>query len=419
LHYTLDLSIDVGGNVISGTVTMEAQATRALDAFDLDFSELEIGGVEVNGKSADYSYDGDMLTIVPPAPLLDGHTFTVTVTYNGTPEPEQFRGNDYGWVHYGDGICVITLPPARPGSWYPVGDRADDKATYALRITVPKPFLVAANGMLKETIDNRDAMTYLWVMNAPMSGYDVTLNIAKYVVQADVGPDNLPIRNYFPPDLDETQTTVVGLVPEIIEFFSGAFGPFPFDSFGITVLEKGNGYSKATRVLVSRTVAEEITLAHEVAHQWFGNSVSPASLQDMWLIEGFARYAEVLWEEHVQGPDRRDARIESLYSSVGKSSLPPAKPSIDDLYSKSFNEAVYDRGALTLHALRLRVGDEVFFRTLRTYAGRYRYGSASTADFIAMAEEISEQDLDEFFAAWLYAEEVPDIPEMGLGWDEP
>jgi aminopeptidase N len=130
----------------------------------------------------------------------------------------------------------------------------------------------------------------------------------------------------------------------------------------------------------------------------------------MWLKEGAATYAEWLWKEHREGAEALDERARRVYQTQAWSAYPPGNPSPDNLFTKT----VYDRGALTFHALRLRVGDEVFFRILQTYTERFRYGNASSADFIGVAEEVSGQDLAEFFDAWLYAKKIPAIPEMAL-----
>jgi aminopeptidase N len=156
----------------------------------------------------------------------------------------------------------------------------------------------------------------------------------------------------------------------------------------------------------------ELTVAHELSHQWFGDSVSVADWSDIWLNEGFATYSEGLWIEHLHGREALDAWVKSQYADAVESSYPsPGNPPADDL----FNGGVYVWGGLTLHALRLEVGDEAFFQILKTYFEHYKEGNATTDDFIAIAEKVSGKDLTKFFDNWLHSEKIPPIPVMGLG----
>ncbi len=558
-HYTLDLSVDVADNTIEGTATMEAQATQPLSAFNLDFVGFTIDEIEVNDAPADYSRDESELTIIPSQPVLNGEIFTVIVRYSGVPGegvPEEISTDDVGWMNYQDGVAVVSEPTGAE-EWYPVNDHPLDKATYTLRITVPDPYMAVANGLLQEMVETDGETTYVWESRYPVASYLVTVNVAELVAQTEEGPEGLPIRNFFPPYLAEEAAKVFGQQAEMIAFFNEAFGPYPFEAYGVVLADMDWGSALETQTLsvfdrgildgdeadqelegqespmevLTEGTSEEI-VAHELAHHWFGDSVSLERWQDIWLKEGFATYASWLWFEHSAGPEMLDGIVRDTYAAVSEvvngpifpfgdeptpfddlsgqealaqlrelgpdvladveeleealdeltdeetsaedeanladelvlkiiemlpegelsgqemleilSALPvtemsgrqvyqaltvlnaynledmeafqgaliaaPGDPPADNLY----NVSVYERGALTLHALRLEVGDETFFNILRTYHDRYRYGNACTADFIAVAEEVSGLHLGEFFEGWLYAQAMPDIPEMGL-----
>jgi aminopeptidase N len=438
-HYTLNLSVDVEQNAISGTVMMRAMATQDLLGFNLDFIGFDIGQVSVNGTAANYqrgrvSPERRELAIFPAETTQSGETFTATVAYSGSPRP--FRSQaipaSIGWRAYKDGIYVASEPDAA-ASWYPVNDHPLDKATYTFEITVPEPYVVAANGLLQDVIDNGDTNTYVWEASDPLASYLVTVNISDYVIQTEQGPNGLPIRNFFPPELADEAAFDFGRTAEMIAFFSQLFGPYPFEAYGVAVIDDVP-FALETQTLsifssdaVSGDRAAEEVVAHELAHQWFGDSVSPAQWGDIWLNEGFATYAQWLWLEQAEGRAAFESAIQGGYNAVSgriwsdlpndevtrrlaRQFPPPGSPPLDDL----FNGSVYIRGGLTLHALRLRVGDEAFFDLLRTYHERFRYGNATTADFIAIAEEVSGEDLADFFQGWLYEPAVPDIPEIGL-----
>ena len=422
LHYTLDLTADVENNTLSGTVTMDATAEADLRTFNLDFAGFEVSNVAVNGHAVDWDRKGSELIVVPLTPVPAGE-FSVSVTYSGIPQPLRSSAVpiEVGWNNYGTGSYVASEPDGAQ-NWYPVNDHPLDKATYTIRITVALPYVVAANGVLEDTIDNGDGTTtYVWESSHPMASYLVTVGIDDYVMQTQEGPDGLPIRNFFPPEIAEEAQIDFSTTPDMIAFYSETFGPYPFEAYGVVVADVDLGFALETQTLTlfARSWVTEFgdieeAVAHELAHQWFGNSVSLASWPDIWLNEGFATYASWLWFEHSQGATYLDSVVEQVYASIAGSPpmavTPPGKAPAGDL----FNFGVYYRGALVLHALREQVGDDTFFEILRTYYERFAYANASIEDFTALAEEISGEDLGAFFEGWLRDDVMPDIPSMGL-----
>lgn len=418
-HYALDISVDVDNNVISGTATLDVRALKDLAAFNLDLTGLEIGSLEVNSQDATYKRTGSELTITPRTPIGSGQSFTVKVRYGGQPASATMPGSPtQGWQNITGGTLVAGEPEGA-STWYPVNEHPCDKATYTLRITVPKPYVVAATGHEVNVTDNGGTSTYLTEMRDPAASYLVTINIGRYDKVTQQGPDGLEIRHYFPKDLSDSIRALFDSTPEMIEFLSSKFGPYPFEVYGGIVVDTDLGFALETQTmsmfgtdLGTRNATSEETLLHELAHQWFGDAVSLQQWKDVWLNEGFATYAQWLWLEHKEGRAAYDERIIAMHRLVQDAGgIAPGKPDADTL----FNPGVYLRGGLTLHALRMKVGDNVFFRTLKTYFATYKYGNASTADFIAVAEKESGQDLSELFNSWLYADKIPALPAENQG----
>jgi aminopeptidase N len=412
-HYTLDLSVDVATNTLTSTATILAQADSALDRFHLDFHGLTITEVTVNEERATYTRDNGELIVEPASTIGADDPFTVTVHYFGQPEPLPLAMlGEIGWLQMNGGILVVSQPTGA-ATWFPANDHPQDKATYTLRITVPRPYVAASNGLLAEVIERENERTYVWEVINPMASYLATVAIDQYEMSVQEGPGGLPILNFIGVELPVEAVEALERTPEMIEFLEARVGPYPFESYGAIVADLHFSLETQTRSIISRGhllgPREEVVM-HELAHQWFGNSLSLAQWQDMWLNEGFATYISWLWAEHTRGAETFDRIVRGSYQSP-LLDRPPGTPTADTL----FHQTVYVRGALTLHALRLRVGDDIFYEILQTYYARYRDSQVTTADFIAVAEEVSGQPLESLFQRWLYRVGLPEIPEMGLG----
>ena len=413
-HYDLSLDWDPAAGAIAASATLTLSVERDLAAFTLDFSGFTITSLTVDGVPAGYSRTGQELMVMPASPLLGGVTATVTVAYHGLPSNHPVSFLATGWLPTSNGSVVIGEPDGAR-EWFPANDHPSDKATFSFHITVPEPYRVAANGLPEPPVDHGDRVTYTFVARDPMAPYLATIAIGLFREQHLTGPDGLPIINYFDAGVPETAEAVFGRLPAIIDVLSRAFGAYPFETAGAIVLNASFGFAleTQTRPVYSLLAVDPRVAAHETAHQWFGNFISPATWEDIWLNEGFASYAELVWLEATTGSAAVHRQVEAWYrDSLRSQNLDP--PGIIRSPDTLFSPSVYDRGALTLVALEARLGDEAFAQVLRAYVGRFGGGNATIADFVAVAETVAGEPLGEFFGRWLYETRLPDIPELGL-----
>ncbi|MEU8568267.1 M1 family metallopeptidase [Streptomyces pathocidini] len=414
-HYDLTLHYVPETNHLSGTAIITARATQNLARFNLDFAGLTVRRATVNGVDARFAREENELTLTPAKTVEDGETFQATVAYSGTPRMiEDADGSVEGWIETDDGSTALGQPVGSM-TWFPGNHHPSDKAAYDIRITVPKdedgdPYDVVSSGELVKEEDEGDRVSSHWRSREPMASYLANISVGYFETIKDRTDDGLPIHVAVDPDEAEGAADVADLVPEIIEWASGLFGPYPFSSAGAVVDHLPDlGYALETQTKpYFDSAPEESLLVHELAHQWFGNSVTPREWKDMWLNEGFANYAEWLWEEEQDGRTVQET-FESFYDGTHAESdgiwdFPPADPPSAARVSDS---PVYGRGAMVLHKVRQAIGDKTFFTILRTWTRQHRHGNADTGQFIALCEQKSGKDLTELFETWLYAEGKP------------
>ena len=412
-HYTIDLDFTPEENFIAGATSIDAIARQNLAAFNLDLFGLEVAAVAVNDAAAAFERVGSELVITPSAPLAEGEHFSARVEYSGTPEPinDPSAPDFLGWRAYPDGYFAAVSQPSGAMNWFPSNNHPLDKASFTFRITAPPPNTVVANGILSDVIENADgSRTFVWEAADPMATYLTLIAIGDLAeVRDDSGA--VPIRSYFPSFVDPaTISTVVpgyGLMQDMMTWLSDMLGDYPFEAYGAVVIPPFPGALETQTLSIFGLPAfTEEVMMHELAHQWFGNSVTVAQWKDIWLHEGFATYLMALWAGERAGAAAYDSTIASYHADSSAVLMAPADAEISQL----FEWTLYARGALVLHALRQEVGDDAFFAILRSFHESYAYSAATTSDFIAVAETVSGQDLDELFDAWLYSEEVPDLP---------
>ncbi|MDH6219445.1 M1 family metallopeptidase [Streptomyces pseudovenezuelae] len=412
-HYDLDVAYNPDTDRLDGRTTLTARATKSLSSFDLDLQKLEVTRVEVNGRRAQFTRTGDELRITPRQSLRKGRDFEVTVTYGGVPEalsgPIVF-GSDYGWMKTTDGVFVACEPNAA-STWFPSSDHPSDKATYDIRIKAPKGLTGVSNGRLISTHD-KGASTYThWRESKPMATYLATATIGKFDVKTGRTPGGIPIYVAIDPVLaNGNSVDVYAVTAAATDYWSQIFGPYPFEETGAIVddmPEAGFSLEVQSKPVYS-AVRNETTIVHELAHQWFGDSVSVSQWKNIWLNEGFATYAQWLWAEHQGTRTAHDSFLAGYNSRPADNAFWQTVVG-DPQRDTMFASAVYQRGAMTLQMLRERIGDKAFFKLLPAWTKLHRYGNGDTAGFIKLAEKVSGQQLDDLFQTWLFTPGKPSL----------
>ena len=394
---------------------MQARATQWLSQFNLDFAGFTIHDLRVDGMPAQYRREERELIITPANAIGDEALFEVVIHYSGTPG-QNLRLTQYpfagGWRRYDDGVYVASEPDGA-SLWYPVNDHPTDKASYTLIVTVVEPYVVAANGTLQDVRSTAGKRTYTWQTDHPVASYLVTLNIATFERQDDEAVNGVPIRNYFPEERYSSGVRAFAQTPDMMELFNTHFSPYPFEAYGGVVANTRLPFALETQTLslfgldiLNGDRENSSIIAHELAHSWFGNSITPKTWRDIWLNEGFATYASYLWLEESIGQPTASVVFDAWYDAVKDRQVRIGDPGVENLFALS----VYFRGAWTLHALRLHVGDDTFFEIMQTYHREYAYRNAEIADFIAVAENVSGKSLGSFFDLWLYQPLMPPKP---------
>ncbi|WP_435871000.1 M1 family metallopeptidase [Micromonospora musae] len=412
-HYALDVRYEPATDRLTGRAVLTATATQGLSRFNLDLTGLEVDQVIVDGATAKHRRSGNELVVEPARRVPRDTRFTVEVAYAGVPSTvtDTALGSG-GFLHTGDGAVALGQPDSA-ATWFPVNDHPSDKATYDIAVTVPEGLAALSNGVPGPKRSDDGWTTWRWSERSPMASYLTTLVVGDYRVTTGTH-DGRPIVTAVPSGEPTNGPAAASLARtgEIADFLAGHFGPYPFESYGgVAVADERIGYALETQ---SRPVygpgffadgrPNPAVVAHELAHQWFGNSVSLSRWSDIWLNEGFATYAEWLWEEHDGGRSVQRS-FEAQYAATDWS-----QPSLNPGREAMFGTAVYKRGALAVHALRRTVGDDAFFRVLREWTTERRDRNGTTADLVALAERVSGRQLRSLMDAWLVGGNAPALP---------
>ena len=406
----LEWSPDDGS--LDATARLEMVPATVLESFHLDLVGLEVEAVEVDGVPARFSRDGRELRIEPDASLTAGEPVGVRVDYRGRPEPIIVATEFFalGWHTDGRATFVVS-EPAGAATWFPGNDHPTDKARFRFEVTVPDDLEVIANGVRTSSRTVGGRRTWVYESDDLMATYLASVVIGDLVVDESMTSSGVPLRSAYPPALADAARVDFADLQAMFEVYEEWFGTYPFETYGHVVVDEELGFALENQTLslfgadlVTGADEIDVYVAHELSHQWFGNAVSVATWRDIWLNEGFATYAEWIWLQESGGPTiEQSARRAHAVADFG---VPPGEPGPEEL----FQPTVYLRGGLALHALADAVGDDTFRALLREWFARHDDGHASTADLLALAEELSGQQLDELFDRWVYGAELPPLP---------
>jgi len=413
-HYDLDLAYVPATKKLTAKAVVHARATQNLSSFDLDFKgPLTISKLTVNGKKAAWKRTGAQeLVITPKHGLRSGSRFTVSVSYSGVPQDiDDPALGISGWVPTSDGAVALNQPIGA-ATFYPVNDSPRDKATYTYTITVPKGLQALANGVPAGTRTHGGSTTYRWVDDNPTASELTLVAIGKYDITKS-RLHGIPNITAIQSALDKPGQGVAfnKTTADLVTWEQGMYGHYPFAATGGIITDAEVGYALETQ---GRPVYDQTdsdldagTMAHELAHQWYGDSLTPVHWSDIWLNEGFATYTEWLYSEKTGGQTAQQLFDKTYSRSVTdpRWALVMADPGRDHI----FDWTVYDRGAMTLHVLRKTIGDQAFFTLIRRWAQEHRYQNVSTAQFERFAEQVSGQNLHDLFQKWAYTAGKPSL----------
>lgn len=432
-RYELYLDYRVSTNRLSGHAAIAARSSVFLDKVVLNLAGLRVLKVQLDGQRVRrFSQRGNQLIIVPPRPLPAGTDFSLDIRYDGTPGPLRGNWGEVGWEELTDGVLVAGQPTGAP-SWFPCNDHPSQKASFGFTITTDANYRVVCNGVLVSRHATASRETWVFEQAEPMATYLATVQIGRYDLRrlafqtpppshrADV-PDGLgaTVPQYVaaPPALMSSATAALARQGQMMETFEACFGPYPFAGYTVVVADDPLEIPLEAQSLsvfgpnhLNQQWNDQRLIAHELAHQWFGNSLTATTWTDIWLHEGFACYAEWIWSEasgNLPASQRAVAAWQGLATQAQDLLVGDPSPEL------MFDDRVYKRGALALHALRQAAGDVLFFELLQRWTESFRHGGVTTADFMDTADrtcgDIPGFDTRAILTPWLYRAALPPLP---------
>jgi aminopeptidase N len=406
--YDLQLTYRVRTNRLEGVAVINAVAVENLRTFSLDLVGLRATRVRVDGdRKTTFQQGPRKMRVSAPHPLHAGERFSIEVAYAGAPAPRHSRWGTIGWEELEDGALVASQPIGAP-TWFPCNDRPDDRARFRMTVTTDAPYVVAATGRRVSTSRSGARVTSVFVSDVPTATYLAAVHVGRYR-ESVISRTPVAIELVHPPALAVDAERAFADTPAMLEVFERAFGPYPQETCRIVLTPDQLEIPLEAQGLVvfganHLDPAYERLIAHELAHQWFGNSVDLARWQDIWLNEGFACYAEWLWSE-ASGDRSADVLARAHHRMLA--ALPEDLEIADPGPDLMFDDRLYKRGALALHAVRLTVGDGAFFALLREWCAQHRHALVTTDDFRALVEPLGAGRV---LSEWIDRARLPRLP---------
>ncbi|MFG2097770.1 M1 family aminopeptidase [Streptomyces sp. NPDC048612] len=420
-----DISLEYSGHndrPMNATTEITARATSELDQLNLDFARGAVRSVKIGGLAARYEQHGEDLVLTPAFHVSRGQELKIAVEHTSNPAG---AGNG-GWIRTADGLAMANQADAAHRV-FPCNDHPSDKALFTFRITAPQQLTAVANGLPLRPGTRGGTRTWTYRTDHPMATELAQVSIGKSSVLLRHGPHGLPVRDVVPTAHRAALAPWVAKTPGHLTWLERKLGPYPFEAYGVLIADARTGFELETQTLSLFEKAlftthqlpdwyVESVMVHELAHQWFGDSVSPRRWSDVWLNEAHATWYEALYAQEKGGTRASlEARMRHAYEQSDgwrAEGGPPARPKAPSPGQKIsiFRPIVYDGSALVLYALRQKIGPAAFDRIEREWVSRHRDGVADTADFVQLASQVSGQDLTGFFQAWLYGDRTPPMP---------
>lgn len=421
-QYKFSLQLSDASDTVKGLAEVQIRFLEPVKTFNLQLARVQAAtgkGMRVDivwGENVSrFSHLRDSIHIELKKEALEDETQTFLIAYAGIPADGLIISKN----KYNERTFFADNWPDRAHQWLPCNDRPDDKALVEFQVTAPVHYNIISNGVLQNEhlLDANQKITR-WKTSIPIPTKVMVIGAARFAVKQYADSTITPVSAWVYPQDSTKGFYDFGLAPSIVEFFSDYIGPYPFKKLA-NVQSKtifGGGMENASCIFyeennVSGTRQSEALLAHEIAHQWFGNSATEKSYAHLWLSEGFATYLTTIYLEQKYGRDTLVKRLQEDRAEIIQFAKGWPHPVIDSIsaWMDLINANSYQKGSWVLHMLRVEVGDTIFQNIIRTYYDRYKFSNADTWDFEKVAEEVSGKDLKPFFRQWLFSPSVPTL----------